>query len=60
MLVFTIKIRLGRVSIVIIYIEQLGRMMEQLRFSRGLVTPLILYGRVYSHVVLESYSDQSL
>ena len=46
MLVFTTKIRLGRVSVVINNIEQLGRIMEQLRFSRGLVTPLILYGRV--------------
>ena len=46
MLVFTIKIRLGRVSVVIAYIEQWRRIMEQLEFSMGLVTPLILYGRV--------------
>ena len=34
------------VSVVVTSIEQEGRIMEQLWFSRGLVTPLILYGRV--------------
>ena len=33
-------------SVVITYLEQLGSCMEQLWFSRGLVAPLILYGRV--------------
>ena len=33
-------------SVVITYIKQWGRIMEQLCFSKGIVTPLILYGGV--------------
>ena len=49
------------IFVVITYIEQWGRIMEQLRFSGGLVTPLILYGRViFSRRIVEPHFDQSL